>query len=67
MDKIFWEGVRGVGSGAVFVRCAAWVQKTGDQAKADALLRRLDAALKSNNVTEGEKIADEILELFPAK
>jgi hypothetical protein len=66
MDNIFSEGVRRVGSGAVFARCAAWV-KTGDQAKADALLRRLDAALKSNNVTEGEKMADEILELFSAK
>ncbi len=44
-----------------------WVQKTGDQAKADALLKRLDAALKGNNVTEGEKVADEILKLLPAK
>ena len=45
----------------------AWVRKTGDQAKAHALLRRLDAALKSNDVVEGEKVADEILTLLPAK
>ncbi len=45
----------------------AWVQKTGDQAKADALQRRLQAALKGNNIMEGEKVADEILKLLPAK
>ena len=45
----------------------AWVQKTGNQAKAEALVRRLDAALKGNNPTEAEKVADEILKLLPAK
>jgi len=45
----------------------AWVQKTGDQAKADALQRRLQATLKGNNIMEAEKVADEILKLLPAK
>jgi hypothetical protein len=45
----------------------AWVRKTGNQAKAEALVRRLDAALKGNNFTEAEKVADEILKLLPAK
>ncbi len=45
----------------------AWVQKTGDQAKADELQGRLRAALKANNIMEGEKVADEILKLLPAK
>ena len=45
----------------------AWVQKTGNQAKVESLLRRLDAALKVNDVTEAEEIADEILKLLPAK
>lgn len=45
----------------------AWVQKTGNQTKAEALLPRLDAALKGNNFTEAEKVADEILKLLPAK
>jgi N-glycosylase/DNA lyase len=45
----------------------AWIQKTGNQAKAEALLHRLDAALKKKNFTEAEKVADEILSLLPAK
>ncbi len=45
----------------------AWVQKTGNQAKAEALTQRLDAALKAKNFTEAEKVADEILKLLPAK
>jgi hypothetical protein len=45
----------------------AWVQQTGNQAQAEALVQRLDAALKANNFTEAEKVADEILKLLPAK
>ena len=45
----------------------AWAQKTGNQAKATALSQRLDAALKAKDFTKAEKIADEILELLPAK
>ena len=45
----------------------AWVQQTGNQAKAEALLPRLDAALKGNDFTEAEKVADEILKLLPAE
>ena len=45
----------------------AWVQKTGNQAKAEALAQRLDAALKGKNFTEAEKVADEILKLLMAK
>ncbi len=45
----------------------AWIQKTGNQAKAEALLQRLDAALKGHDFTEAEKVADEILKLLPAK
>ena len=45
----------------------AWVQQTGSQAQAETLLQRLDKALKANNFTEAEKVADEILDLLPAK
>jgi hypothetical protein len=45
----------------------AWARKTGNRAKAEALTRRLDTALKAKDFTEAEKVADEILELLPAE
>jgi hypothetical protein len=45
----------------------AWAEKTGNQAEAGALMRRLDAALKKKDFTEAEKVADEILKLLPAE
>jgi hypothetical protein len=44
-----------------------WIQKTGNRAKAEALMQELHAALKEKNFTEAEKAADEILQWLPAK
>jgi hypothetical protein len=38
-----------------------WVQRTGRQAEAEPLMKRLDTALKANDFTEAEKVADELL------
>ena len=43
----------------------AWIQKTGGQAQAAPLLTRLDAALKANDFTEAERVADLLLQLLP--
>ena len=42
----------------------AWIQKTGGQAQAAPLLTRLDAALKANDFTEAERVADLLLQLL---
>ena len=41
-----------------------WIQKTGKQALAEPLMRKLDAALKANDFTEAEKAADSLLKLL---
>jgi hypothetical protein len=45
----------------------AWVQKTGDQADVEPLMQKLSAAMKSNDLVEAEKIADEVLKLIDSK
>ncbi len=42
----------------------AWIQKTGKQAQAEPLMRKLEAALKANNFTEAEQTADSLLKLL---
>ena len=42
----------------------AWLQKTGKQAQAEPLMRKLEAALKANNFTEAEQAADSLLKLL---
>ena len=41
-----------------------WVRKTGNQAQAEGLMRRLDAALKANDLKAAERVADEALSLL---
>src|SRR5579871_2189039 len=45
----------------------AWVQHPGNQAKAEPLMQRLDAALKANDFLEAEKVAATLLELIASK
>ncbi len=44
----------------------AWIQKTGDTAKATALMRELEKHLKAKNFEEAEKTADSILKMIGA-
>ena len=45
----------------------AWIQKTGKQAQAEPLMRKLEAALKANDFVEAEKTADALLELLASQ
>ena len=44
-----------------------WVHKTGNQAKVESLLQKLDQYIKEQNFREAERMADEILELIGSK
>ena len=41
-----------------------WIQKTGRQAEAEPLMKRLDFALQAKDFDKAEKVADEILKLM---
>ena len=41
-----------------------WVQKSGQQAKAMPLTKKLDALLKERKWQEADKVADELLSLM---
>ena len=45
----------------------AWIQKTSRQAQAEPLMRQLEAALKANDFTEAEMVADSLLKLLSSE
>jgi phage gp29-like protein len=42
----------------------AWIQRTGNQSLVEPLMRKLDAALRANDLEQAESVVDSILKLM---